>query len=263
MTIRTIDDRLTKTREADEMWPTAEQRERGRPMEKMGEARSANNSYDPTARTTLKRRPQRGAYDRPTVHAILDAAFVCHVGFVVDGQPFVIPTSYGRDGDLLYIHGAAASRMLRELATGIPVAVTVTLIDGLVLARSAFHHSLNYRSVVVLGTGVLVEDPAEKMRALEVITEQIIAGRWAEARRPTESELKATTVIRLPLVEVSAKIRTGPPIDDEEDQRLPIWAGILPLAVTPGEPISDPLLHPEIPLPDSVTGYKIGKGECA
>jgi uncharacterized protein len=213
------------------------------------------DSYQQTTRTTLKRRPQRGAFDRPTVHSILDATFLCHVGFVVEGQPFVIPTSYGRDGDTLFIHGAAASRMLRELSTGIPVAVTVTLLDGLVLARSAFHHSLNYRSVVILGTACLVDEPSEKMHALEVITEQIVPGRWAEVRRPDELELKATTVIRLPIEEVSAKIRTGPPIDDEEDLKLPVWAGVLPLAVTPGLPVPDPQLAEDISLPFSVTGY--------
>ena len=222
---------------------------------------SMSDSYRSTPRTELKRRPQRGFFDRPTVQAILDATFICHVGFIVDGQPFVIPTSYGRDGDQLYIHGAAASRMLRELAAGIPVAVTVTLLDGLVLARSAFHHSLNYRSVVILGVAGLVVEPEEKLRALEVITEQIVPGRWSEVRLPTENELKATTVIRLPIDEVSAKIRTGPPIDDEDDQKLPVWAGVLPLVVTPGQPISDPLLLPEIPLPVSVTNYRFGKGE--
>ena len=213
------------------------------------------SSYEPTSRTTLKRRPQRGAFDRATVHAILDAGFVCHIGFVVDGQPYVIPTSYGRDGDALYIHGAAASRMLRELAGAIPVSVAVTLVDGLVLARSAFHHSLNYRSVVVLGTAELVEDPAEKLRALEIITEQIVPGRWAEARIPNDLEVRATMVLRVPITEVSAKIRTGPPIDDDEDMALPVWAGILPLAVTPGEPVVDPLLAPGIPLPASVINY--------
>lgn len=218
------------------------------------------DSYQPTSRTTLKRRPQRGAFDRPTVHAILDASFICHVGFVVDGQPLVIPTSYGRDGDTLFIHGAAASRMLRELAEGIPVSVTVTLLDGLVLARSAFHHSLNYRSVVILGRASLVEDPAEKMHALEVITEQILPGRWRETRPPNELELKATTVLRLPIEEVSAKIRTGPPIDDEEDMALPVWAGVLPLTIEPGAPVVDPLLSAGIDVPASVTGYGRGGG---
>ena len=213
------------------------------------------DSYQPTERTTLKRRPQRGAFDRPTVYAILDATFLCHVGFVVDGQPYVIPTSYGRDGDTLYIHGAAASRMLCELATGIPVAVTVTLLDGLVLARSAFHHSINYRSVVMLGTASLIEEPAAKMQALEVITEQIVPGRWAEVRIPDAQELKATTVLRLPIEEVSAKIRTGPPIDDEDDMKLPVWAGVLPLTVASGAPVPDPQLSGGIPLPASVANF--------
>jgi nitroimidazol reductase NimA-like FMN-containing flavoprotein (pyridoxamine 5'-phosphate oxidase superfamily) len=208
----------------------------------------------------VKRLPKRGAYDRETVFRILDEAFVCHVGFVVDGQPYVIPTNYGRVGETLYLHGSAASRMLRTLSEGIPVCVTATLIDGLVLARSAFHHSVNYRSVVVLGTARLVEGPAEKMEALRLFTEHIMKGRWDEIRQPTEQELKATTVLALPLEEVSAKVRTGGPIDDEEDYELPIWAGVLPLPVSSGAPIADSRLKAGIPAPENVTKYARREG---
>ena len=208
----------------------------------------------------MKRLPKRGAYDRETVFRILDEAFVCHVGFVADGQPYVIPTNYGRVGEILYLHGSAASRMLRTLSEGIPVCVTATLIDGLVLARSAFHHSVNYRSVVVLGTARLVEDPAEKMEALRLFTEHIMKGRWDEIRQPTQQELKATTVLAVPLQEVSAKVRTGGPVDDDEDYELPIWAGVLPLPVLPGAPIADSRLKAGIPAPENVTKYSRREG---
>ncbi len=198
------------------------------------------SKFQPTQRTQVKRLPDRGAYDSKTVFKILDEGLICHVGFSVDGQPFVIPTGYARVEDTLYIHGSAASRMLRTLAEGVQVCVTVTLLDGLVLARSAFHHSMNYRSVVMLGRATLVSDPAEKIKALEAFTEHIVRGRWNDVRLPTESELKATTVLALPLAEVSAKIRSGPPKDDEEDYRLPIWAGVVPFSITPGTPIGDP-----------------------
>jgi hypothetical protein len=187
----------------------------------------------------VKRLPKRGAYERATIDAILDEALVCHVGFVADGQPYVIPTIHGRRGDRLYVHGSAASRMLNSMSDGIPVCVSVTLVDGLVLARSAFHHSMNYRSVVVLGTAEPVEDEAEKMAALEAIVEHVLPGRWAEARPPNALEMKATLVLRLPIEEASAKLRTGPPIDDEEDYALPIWAGVIPLKLTPSAPIAD------------------------
>lgn len=213
------------------------------------------DNFAPTRRTTLKRLPQRGSYDREVVHRILDEGFVCHVGFAVDGQPFVIPTGYARDGDTLYLHGSAASRMLRSLAGGIPVCVTVTLIDGLVLARSAFHHSINYRSVVILGVAEPVEDRQEKMAALKAFTEHVIPGRWDEVREPDEQELKGTSVLRLPLVEVSAKIRTGPPKDDEEDHAIPVWAGELPLRIVAGTPVPDPRLAVGIALPDHVARY--------
>lgn len=216
------------------------------------------STFTPTARTQVKRLSKRGAYDRDTVFKILDEAFVCHVGFVVDGQPFVIPTNFGRSGEMLYLHGSAASRMLRRLSEGVPVCVTVTLTDGLVLARSAFHHSVNYRSVVVLGTARLVEDPAEKMEALRLFTEHIMKGRWDEIRRPTEQEMKATTVLALPLEEVSAKVRTGGPIDDEEDYALPVWAGVLPLPVVPADPIADARLKAETEIPKYMKAYRRG-----
>jgi len=201
-------------------------------------------------------------YDHETVFKILDEAFVCHVGFVVDGQPYVIPTNFGRVGETLYLHGSAASRMLRTLSEGIPVCVTVTLVDGLVLARSAFHHSANYRSVVILGTARLVDDPAEKMEALRLFTEHIMKGRWEQIRWPNEQELKGTTVLALPIEEVSAKVRTGDPKDDEEDYELPIWAGVLPLPVVPATPIPDSRLKPGIPVPENVTKYsRSGSGK--
>jgi uncharacterized protein len=214
------------------------------------------STFTPTERTTLKRLPKRGAYDRETVFRILDEGFVCHVGFVVDGQPYVIPTNYGRSGETLYLHGSAASRMLRTLSEGIPVCVTVTLVDGLVLARSAFHHSVNYRSVVVFGTARLVLEPREKMEALRLFTEHIMKGRWEDIRQPSEQELKGTTVLALPLEEVSAKVRTGGPIDDEEDYALPMWAGVLPLPVTPATPIPDARLKAGTAIPPYMQGYK-------
>jgi uncharacterized protein len=198
--------------------------------------------YTPTPRTRLVREPQRAVYDRAVAYEILDEGFICHVGFVIDGQPFVIPTGYGRAGDSLYIHGSAASRMLRNLDQGVAVCVTVTLIDGLVLARSIFNHSMNYRSVVVLGTAVAVQNPTEKLEALRLLSEHILPGRWVESRQPNEKEIKATLVMRLPIEEFSAKVRQGPPIDDEEDYTFPTWAGVIPLKVVPGAPIDDPRL---------------------
>ena len=190
-----------------------------------------------TERTRLRRLPDRGHHDRATIDAILDAGFVCHVGFVAAGQPYVIPTAYVRSGDRLYIHGSAASRMVRTLADGVGVCVTVTLVDALVLARSAFHHSVNYRSVVVLGRAVPVADPAEKMEALRAFTNHLVAGRFEEARRPSDQELKGTSVLSVGLDEASAKIRTGPPNDDEEDLALDVWAGIVPLTTRPATPL--------------------------
>jgi nitroimidazol reductase NimA-like FMN-containing flavoprotein (pyridoxamine 5'-phosphate oxidase superfamily) len=199
-------------------------------------------NYTPTARTRLVREADRAVYDRAAVYRILDEGFICHVGFVVDGQPFVIPTGYGRVGDNLYVHGSAASRMLRNLDQGVAVCVTVTLLDGLVLARSIFNHSMNYRSVVVLGTAVAVQDPVEKLEALRLLSEHILPGRWAESRQPNEKEIKATLVLRLPITEFSAKVRQGPPIDDEEDYGFPTWAGVIPLRMVPGKPVDDPRL---------------------
>src|SRR5208337_4772487 len=210
---------------------------------------------NPTARTRVVREPQRGVYDRDAVYQILDEGLVCHVGFVSDGQPFVIPTSYGRSGDNLYLHGSPASRMLRRLGEGVPVCVTVTLLDGLVFARSIFSHSMNYRSVVVLGRAVHVGDPAEKLEALRILSEHIVPGRWKDVRPPNETELKATLVLRLPIQEFSAKVRQGPPIDNEEDYAFPTWAGVLPLALKAEEPINDPRLDPARAVPDYVKNY--------
>ncbi|MCI0659766.1 MAG: pyridoxamine 5'-phosphate oxidase family protein [Acidobacteria bacterium] len=212
-------------------------------------------SFKPTTRTKLKRLAERGEYDREIVYRILDEAFVCHVGFVIDGEPYVVPTGYGRVGDRLYIHGSAASRMLRSLAGGISLCVTITLVDGLVLARSAFHHSVNYRSVIIFGTAAIVSDPREKMAALETFTDHIIPGRWSEVRAPNDQELKATTVLVLKLEEVSAKIRSGPPKDDLEDQEIPVWAGELPLRVEAMAPVDDPNLRAGITAPSYVVNY--------
>lgn len=195
-----------------------------------------NSSSD---RTTVKRIPKRGHYDRETIDAILDEAIICHVGFVVDGQPYVIPTGFARVEDVIYIHGSAASRMLRELSKGVDVCVTVTLLDGLVLARSAFHHSMNYRSVVILGKAELVTVQTEKIAALEALTDHFVPDRWKDVRPPTELEMKATSVLRLPLTETSAKIRSGPPVDDEADYALDVWAGVIPISLKHGEPIQD------------------------
>lgn len=197
----------------------------------------------PTPRTRIARLPKRGDYSRETIYGILDATFFCHVGFVADGQPYVIPTGYGRAGDTLYLHGSAASRMLRTLAGGVDVCVTVTLLDGIVLARSAFHHSMNYRSVVILGKAVPVEGDAAKTEALRIVVEQIVPGRWEHVRKPTAQELKATAVLSLSIEEASAKLHNGPPLDEEEDYALPVWAGVLPLAMRAGELIADPRLH--------------------
>lgn len=209
----------------------------------------------PTARTRVTREPQLAVYERETAYRILDEGFVCHVGFSVDDQPYVIPTSYGRSGDSLYIHGSAASRMLRNLGEGVPVCVTVTLLDGLVLARSVFNHSMNYRSVVILGTATVVEDKNQKIEALRVLSEHIIPGRWAEARYPNERELKATTVLRLPISEFSAKVRTGPPIDDEEDYGFATWAGVIPLKMVADAGITDPRLAPNVAVPPYAQAY--------
>jgi nitroimidazol reductase NimA-like FMN-containing flavoprotein (pyridoxamine 5'-phosphate oxidase superfamily) len=208
-----------------------------------------------SARTRVVRESHRGVYDRAEAYAILDEGFICYVGFVVDGQPFVIPTAYGRVEDDLYIHGSAASRMLRSLEKGVPVCVTVTLLDGLVLARSIFNHSMNYRSVVVLGTAVAVREAKAKLAALKSLSEHILPGRWAESRPPNEKELKQTLVLRLPIQEFSAKVRQGPPLDDEEDYAFPTWAGVIPLQIVPGVPEDDPRLDPKLPVPAYASKY--------
>ena len=206
-------------------------------------------------RTELRRIPDRASHDWETINPILDAGFLAYVGFCVDGQPFVIPTLYGRDGEKLYLHGSAASRMLRELETGVPACVTVTLVDGLVLARSAFNHSMNYRSVVAFGTARKMDDPVRKTNALLVISEHLLAGRWGDVRGPSEKELKATSVLEFSIEEASAKIRSGPPHDDETDYALSIWAGVLPLELTAGTPVPDPRLTAGLDIPEYVQRY--------
>jgi nitroimidazol reductase NimA-like FMN-containing flavoprotein (pyridoxamine 5'-phosphate oxidase superfamily) len=211
----------------------------------------------PTERTRVRRLAKRGQYDVETIHAILDEALIGHVGFVVDGLPVVIPTIQWREGDTLYVHGSAAARMLRSLKDGVDACVTVTLLDGLVLARSAFHHSMNYRSVVVFGKAREVTGE-EKVRALESLVEHVVRGRSAEVRGPSESELRQTLVLALPIEEASAKVRTGPPIDEDEDYALPVWAGVLPLALTPGVPVPDEGMAAAVP--GYLTDYKRAKG---
>ena len=208
-----------------------------------------------TKRTELRRIPERGSHDWATINQILDAGFLASVGFCVDGQPFVIPTLYGRDGERLYLHGSAASRMLRELETGVPACVTVTLVDGLVLSRSAFDHSLNYRSVVAFGTARKVMDPEQKIKSLRVISEHLIAGRWAEVRGPSEKELKATTVLEFSIEEASSKVRSGPPLDDDSDYGLAVWAGVLPLEIKCRPPVPDEKLIKGVTIPEYVRRY--------
>jgi uncharacterized protein len=209
----------------------------------------------PSARTRLVREADRAVYDRAAAYRILDEGFICHVGFVVDGQPFVIPTGYGRVGDNLYIHGSAASRMLRRVDEGVAVCVTVTLLDGLVLARSIFNHSMNYRSVVILGTARAVTDAKEKLEALRLLSEHILPGRWVESRQPNEKELKATLVMCLPIEEFSAKVRQGPPVDDEDDYAFSTWAGVVPLTMVAGGPIDDARLMPGLKAPEYARTY--------
>ncbi len=213
----------------------------------------------PTVRTRVVREADRAVYDRETVYRILDEGFLCHAGFVIDGQPFVIPTSYGRKDATLYIHGSAASRMLRQMKDGVPVCITVTLLEGLVLARSIFNHSMNYRSVVVLGKATLVDDPAEKLAALRILSEHILPGRWDDSRQPNERELKATSVLQVPIEEFSAKVRQGPAIDDEEDYAFPTWAGVVPLTMVAGDPIDDARLLPGREVPGYIRPYSRGR----
>ena len=212
----------------------------------------------PSSRTQVRRLPKRGQYDPAVIHSILDEGFLCHVGFVHEGSPVVIPTGYARSGNTVYIHGSAASRMLRAFDQGVPVSIAVTLIDGLVLARSAFHHSMNYRSVVIFGTALPVTDPVEKNEALRLFTEQVVPGRWAEVRQPTAQELKATSVLKIALDEASAKVRVGGPVDDEEDYELPIWAGVLPLWLQAGTPITDERVISGVDAGSHITGWRRG-----
>jgi uncharacterized protein len=214
------------------------------------------DSIEVTARTRINRYPTRGNYERATIEAILDEAMVCHVGFAVDGQPYVIPTIHARDGQRVFIHGSPLSRMLRTAATGVPLCLTVTLHDGIVLARSAFHHSMNYRSVVVLGTAREVTETAAKLAAMRALVDHLMPGRWEDARQPTAGEIAATIILELPLTEASAKVRIGGPLDAEADYALPVWAGVVPLTPTPGAPIRDDRLPAGIELPDYVRRWR-------
>jgi nitroimidazol reductase NimA-like FMN-containing flavoprotein (pyridoxamine 5'-phosphate oxidase superfamily) len=216
-----------------------------------------NGAIAPTARTRVKRIPKRASYDRDAVYSILDTALVCHVGFAIDGQPYVIPTLHVRIADRLYIHGSAASRMLGAAADGTLLAVTVTHIDGIVLARSAFHHSVNYRSVVILGAATLVTNPAEKLTVMKGLIDHVAPGRWDHIRHPNEKELAVTSVLSIPIVEASAKLRSGDPLDDEADYAMPIWAGHIPIAMNTLRPVADARLDVSTPLPAHVTGYQL------
>jgi len=214
------------------------------------------DTFPSSDRTRVVREANRAVYDRDAIYRILDEGLVCHIGFADEGQPFVIPTMYARIGNNLYVHGSAASRMLRGLSTGLPVCITVTLTDGLILARSVFNHSMNYRSVVALGQATLIDDPAEKLRALQAFTEKLIPGRWNDARQPNERELKATSILKLPLTEVSAKVRTGDVEDDAEDYALPVWAGGIPLRLVADAPLRDGRCDPAIPTPAYASNFK-------
>src|SRR5215211_8932109 len=217
--------------------------------------------FTKTAKTRINRLPKRGHYDRETIYSILDEALICHVGFVENGQPFVIPINFARVGDTIVLHGAKASRLLKHVEQGSPVCIEATVVDGLVLARSVFHHSVNYRSVVLFGNGRAVEDEQEKLAALEAITEHLIPGRWQEARLPNPKELNATSVVSIPIDEASATVRVGPPLDEEEDYTLPVWAGVLPLQQIPLSPVPDELQSGEVSLPDYVANYSRRQAE--
>ena len=212
-------------------------------------------SEAPSQRTSVHRHPERGAYDRATIDAILDEGLVCHLGFVSDDQPIVIPTMYVRDGDRVVVHGSAASRMTRTLGTGLPVCLTVTLLDGVVFARTANNHSMNYRSVVLLGRGELISEPAAKLAAMRALVERIAPGRWDRIREPSDKEMRSTTILSLPIDEVSAKVRTGPPLDEGEDLALPVWAGVVPLRVTAAAPVDDPALSQDLEPADDIAGF--------
>jgi uncharacterized protein len=213
------------------------------------------NQFNKSDKTRINRLPKRGHYDRETIYAILDEALICHVGFVEGGQPYVIPINFARMDDRIILHGAKASRLLKHIEAGHPVCVEATLVDGLVLARSVFHHSVNYRSVVLFGTGHGIEDEQEKMAALEAVTEHLIPGRWKEARLPNKKEMKATRVVAIQIDEASAKVRVGPPVDEEEDYALPVWAGLLPLQELPAAPIRDELQSQDVALPNYIARY--------
>ena len=217
------------------------------------------SGFAKTTRNQVKRIPKRGQYDKETIYNIIDNALICHVGFVQDSQPFVIPTLHARQGDNLLLHGARSSRMIKHLQVGNPVCITITLVDGLVLARSVFHHSVNYRSVVLFGQGHLVPDE-EKMEGLELFTERIMPGRWDDARQPNAQELKATSIVSIPIESASAKVRIGPPGDDDEDYELPIWAGVVPIREQVGTPQADPKLRDGIPVPDYIINYVKERG---
>ena len=214
------------------------------------------DTFSTTDRTRIVREPNRAVYDRDLIYKILDEGMVCHLGFSAEGQPYVIPTMFARVGEFIYFHGSAASRTLRGAAGGTSVCLTVTLSDGLILARSVFNHSMNYRSVVVLGRASLIEDAAEKLEALHAFTEKLIPGRWNDARQPNEKELKATSILKLPLTEVSAKVRTGPVEDDAEDYALRVWAGTIPLRLIAEAPVRDEKCDNSIPTPDYALNFR-------
>jgi nitroimidazol reductase NimA-like FMN-containing flavoprotein (pyridoxamine 5'-phosphate oxidase superfamily) len=216
------------------------------------------DTFAKTKLNQVKRLPERGHYDAATIYPIVDAALLCHVGFAIDNQPYIIPTLHARHGDTILLHGAKGSRLLRHIQSGGPVCITVTVMDGIVLARSVFHHSINYRSAVLFGTGALVEGDEARLRALEAFTERLIPGRWADARPPSPIELKQTTIVAVPIESASAKIRTGPPKDEAEDLDLPVWAGVLPLQYVAGTPIADDQLSPAVELPGYIRDYDLG-----
>jgi len=217
--------------------------------------------FSTTEKNRIMRLPKRGHYDQETIYRILDEALICHVGFAAEGQPYVIPTNFARVDDTIILHGAKASRLLKHIEAGNPVCVEATIVDGLVLARSVFHHSVNYRSVVLFGTGRLLKADGEKLAALEAVTEHLVPGRWEEARQPNRKELNATSVVSIKIDAASAKVRLGPPVDEEEDYTLPVWAGVLPLQELPAAPIRDELQTEEIILPEYIAGYSRKKTE--
>jgi nitroimidazol reductase NimA-like FMN-containing flavoprotein (pyridoxamine 5'-phosphate oxidase superfamily) len=220
------------------------------------------SEFAKTEKNNIKRLPKRGHYDRETIYRILDEALICHVGFVQAGQPYVIPINFARVEDRIVLHGAKASRLLKHIEAGNPVCVEVTIVDGLVLARSVFHHSVNYRSVVLFGTGHIVLDQDEKLAALEAVTEHLIPGRWKEARLPNQKELNATSVVSIRIEEASAKVRLGPPVDEEEDYALPVWAGVLPFQEMSSSAIQDELQSSDVPLPAYIANYSRTRTEA-